>query len=534
MFLLRHKSSDMKNCNILINLCSIILINLCSNFAFTQTTILSEDFSSMSTGFVTQTTSTSSNYQVVNNCTNETWEIVTTHNEQCSSCSGNFAGIYYEGSSCTQDNVFVTKQFSPTETQLNISFDYAFDYYPSGTNYFEVYLYNDTDGAQVGSDLVYETADVNASYSGTVNLTGDNSTSDNYTLRFHYYGNDDWGATFDNILVTETSGGGGGGGTTDVTIGNGTSESGRVPCYGLYEYSWSGMIYLQSEIGISGDIETISFFVDAGSPSSYSMDNQKIYLGHTTETQFPSSSVQEDFSSNYVDSDWTLVYDGTIDWSPGWEEITLTTSFSYNNSDNLLIKVENRDGGYSFSYPEFDYTSSTRRASYDYQDGSYPTGTGTRTNNRPNIKFGISTGGALPITLISFTGEMVESISPYAVLEWEVASQVNNHYFTVYHSTDGYVWEEFETIDGAGNTNSHMTYSATHDELQEGWNYYKLRQTDYDGKYEEFSPISLNVKGERKEIIRRVNLLGQDVEEDYKGIHIVIWDNGDIIKTIKR
>ena len=174
---------------------------LYSVLATGQTTLLGEDFSSMSTGYVTQSSSTTSNYQIVNNCTYETWEVVTSHGEKCSSCTGRFAAIEWYGGSCTQDNVFVTKQFSPTETTISISFDYLFDHYSA--DYFEVYLYNETDGAQVGVDLVYVTVDTDASYSGSVNLSGNNSTSDNYSLRFHYYGNYDWGATFDNILVTE-------------------------------------------------------------------------------------------------------------------------------------------------------------------------------------------------------------------------------------------------------------------------------------------------------------------------------------------
>ena len=289
--------------NFIVTLCMLFL----TTNVISQTTLLNEDFSSMSTGYVTQTSSTSSNYQIVNNCISETWEITTSHNEECSSCAGNFAAIEWYGSSCTQDNVFITKQFSPSETTISISFDYLFDHYSE--DYFEVYLYNDTDGSQVGNDLVYVTLDTDGSFSGSVDLTGSNSTSDNYTLRFHYYGKYDYGASFDNILVTESYGGGGGGGSTEITIGTGTSESGLVPSYSLFEYSWSGMIYLQSEIANSGDIESISFYVDASSPSSYVMTNQKIYMAHTTYSQFPSSSVQEDFNSNYATSDWTLVYD---------------------------------------------------------------------------------------------------------------------------------------------------------------------------------------------------------------------------------
>ena len=522
-----------------INNIKIFIITLCILFLTTnvisQTTLLSEDFSSMSSGYVTQTSSTSSNYQIVNNCTYETWEVVTTHGEECSSCTGKYAAIEWYGSSCTQDNVFVTKQFSPTETTISISFDYLFDHYTS--DYFEVYLYNDTDGSQVGVDLVYVTVDTDGSYSGSVNLTGSNSTSDNYTLRFHYYGKYDWGASFDNILVTEaSSGGGGGSGNTEVSIGTGTSESGLVPSYGLFEYSWSGMIYLQSEIATEGEIETISFYVDASSPSSYSMDNQKIYMAHTTYSQFPSSSVQENFSSNYVSSDWTLVYDGTIDWSPGWEEITLSTKFDYNNTDNLLIKVENRDGSYSFSYPEFDYTSSSRKSAYEYQDGSYPTTTGTRSNTRPNVKFSIgsNSGGALPISLVSFEGELNKDSS--VDLNWVVASQINNDYFIVEHSIDGYVWSEIDNLTGEGTTMETITYNSTHQTPSNGCNYYRLTQVDYDGQSETFTPISViaNVLGKREYIVKKVNLIGQEVSDDYYGPTLTIWNNGEVIREFKR
>lgn len=501
-----------------------------------QTTLLSEDFSSMSTGYVTQSSSTTSNYQIVSNCTYETWEIATSHTEKCGSCAGRFAAIEYFGSSCTQDNVFVTKQFSPSETTISISFDYLFDHYSA--DYFEVYLYNETDGAQVGVDLVYVTVDTDASFSGSSTLSGNNSTSDSYSLRFHYYGKYDWGATFDNILVTEISSGGGGGGgsgTTEVSIGTGTSESGLVPSYGLFDYSWSGMIYLQSEIATEGEIETISFYVDAGSPSSYSMDNQKIYMAHTTYSQFPSSSVQEDFSSNYASSDWTLVYDGTIDWSPGWEEITLSTKFDYNNTDNLLIKVENRDGDYSFSYPEFDYTSSTRRSSYKYQDGSYPTTTGSRSSTRPNVKFSIgsNSGGALPISLISFEGVLDGTI---VELEWVVESQINNDYFIIENSQDGINWSKIGEVEGDGTTINREIYNLEHTNPSTGDNYYRLTQVDFDGRSETFEIIliKVDINGEPKEIIKLFNVQGQEVDKHYPGIVLQLWNNGQVTKIYNR
>ena len=295
------------------------------------------------------------------------------------------------------------------------------------------------------------------------------------------------------------------------------------------------MIYLQSEIATEGDIEKIRFYVDASSPSSYSMSNQKIYMAHTTYSQFPSSSVQENFNSNYASSDWTLVYDGTIDWSPGWEEITLTTSFSYNNTDNLLIKVENRDGSYSFSYPEFDYTSSTRRAAYEYQDGSYPTTTGSRSSTRPNVQFSIGSdaGGALPITLTSFEGIFNENV---VELEWKVASQINNDYFVIEHSQDGDNWNKIGEVIGDGTTINEEIYNIEHINPSMGDNYYRLTQVDFDGKSETFEVIlvRVDINIEPKEIVKLFNVQGQEVNKYYQGIIFQLWDNGQITKIYNR
>lgn len=46
-----------------------------------------------------------------------------------------------------------------------------------------------------------------------------------------------------------------------VEIGTGTSTTSYAPTNGLWDYSWSQVIYLQSEIGSPIDIERISYNV---------------------------------------------------------------------------------------------------------------------------------------------------------------------------------------------------------------------------------------------------------------------------------
>jgi parallel beta-helix repeat protein len=179
-----------------------------------------------------------------------------------------------------------------------------------------------------------------------------------------------------------------------IEIGTGTGTEWYVPFYGYYNYGWSKIIYTQPEINNPCVINKVAFNV-SNTPSSYTVDNQKIYMAHTTESQF-SSNAKPDPST------MTLVYDGSITWDgSGWHNITLDSTFSYNNVDNLLIYYENRDGSYASGYPRWYYTSKSNRAAYKYQDSSFPETPGTLSSYVPNIRFYYTT---TPKTLSSLTG----------------------------------------------------------------------------------------------------------------------------------
>jgi len=79
------------------------------------------------------------------------------------------------------------------------------------------------------------------------------------------------------------------------------------------------------------------------------------------------------------------------------------------------------------------------------------------------------------------------------VLQWASASEQNNDYFSVERSANGNTFEEVGKIKGAGNSSTIRNYEFTDNEL-ETLNlkletlYYRLKQVDFDGKFE-FSPI---------------------------------------------
>lgn len=166
-----------------------------------------------------------------------------------------------------------------------------------------------------------------------------------------------------------------------VEIGTGTSTTSYAPTNGLWDYSWSQVIYLQSEIGSPIDIERISYNV-SNTPANYTFYNQKIYMKHTTLTQFPDGSYDDPVAAGF-----TLVYEGDITFDgSGWQVITLDTPFEYNGADNLIVYWQNWDGDWDSGYPYFYYTSQTYRAKYKYQDGTFPEVAGSRGSYAANIR----------------------------------------------------------------------------------------------------------------------------------------------------
>jgi alpha-tubulin suppressor-like RCC1 family protein len=91
-----------------------------------------------------------------------------------------------------------------------------------------------------------------------------------------------------------------------------------------------------------------------------------------------------------------------------------------------------------------------------------------------------SLGVGLPVELLSFTGK---SLSNSILLEWSTASEINNDYFTIEKSRDGIAFSELGKINGAGNSTQLNSYSLIDENPFSGTNYYRLKQTDFDGKY---------------------------------------------------
>lgn len=114
------------------------------------------------------------------------------------------------------------------------------------------------------------------------------------------------------------------------------------------------------------------------------------------------------------------------------------------------------------------------------------------TDNPDNFRFTIgsinSTQTPLPIQLASFSGTLVDGA---VQLNWKTASENNNDYFSIERSTDGESFVVIETIQGAGNSNETLQYKTTDEFPPAGRVYYRLKQTDFDGKFSYSKIISI-------------------------------------------
>ena len=97
----------------------------------------------------------------------------------------------------------------------------------------------------------------------------------------------------------------------------------------------------------------------------------------------------------------------------------------------------------------------------------------------------------IPVELTSFTA----SVTPqgHAVLNWSTASEINNRGFEIERrSADG----QFATVgfvEGYGTTTKEQNYTYVDRSVNPGTYYYRLKQIDFDGRFEYFGEVELDV-----------------------------------------
>ncbi|MBK9147792.1 MAG: T9SS type A sorting domain-containing protein [Flavobacteriales bacterium] len=102
----------------------------------------------------------------------------------------------------------------------------------------------------------------------------------------------------------------------------------------------------------------------------------------------------------------------------------------------------------------------------------------------------------LPVELLRFDARVdLASVR----LDWTTASELNNDRFEVLRSRDGIVYEALTSVPGAGNSNSPRSYTAYDRAPWMGLSYYKLRQHDSDGQWQDSHAVPVHFGTEAAE-----------------------------------
>jgi len=112
---------------------------------------------------------------------------------------------------------------------------------------------------------------------------------------------------------------------------------------------------------------------------------------------------------------------------------------------------------------------------------------------------------ALPVELTEFTAKANK------VAVDLMASEIDNDFFVIERSSDARRFEAIGKVEGSGSTASISNYSFIDKNPLKGNNYYRLKQTDFDGAYEYSDIRNVNFDGEELQIYPNPSFAGNEI-----------------------
>ncbi|MGB3182322.1 MAG: T9SS type A sorting domain-containing protein [Cyclobacteriaceae bacterium] len=156
-----------------------------------------------------------------------------------------------------------------------------------------------------------------------------------------------------------------------------------------------------------------------------------------------------------------------------WDDVVSEVSPDEDVQQDLVVAEYTAQGWQSMGgnvRSEFNYVTATATSSF-------------------SVKYftigSVSYENPLPVTLVEFSGY---NAGTGIALDWTTATERNNDYFEVQHSSDGTSFRMVGLVDGSGDSDEFLNYSFTHIDPSAGANYYRLRQVDYNGD-EDYSKV---------------------------------------------
>lgn len=147
-----------------------------------------------------------------------------------------------------------------------------------------------------------------------------------------------------------------------IALADGTNTNSYLPVYGNYNYSLSQSIYTAEELAdaIGKPITKISYHVSNTGTRARTF---RLYLQPTDKSSFSSTSDRDALRSDAV-----MVFEGTVQFTAGWQELVLSTPYVFDGNSNLLVIAEDITGGWN-NYPTFYGENGLQnRSLYAYND----------------------------------------------------------------------------------------------------------------------------------------------------------------------
>lgn len=307
--------------------------------------------------------------------------------------------------------------------------------------------------------------------------------SDDHVVLPHMVGSD---FTLEFMMNTTSTGGAGtqwfhGNGIVDAEIGGQTNDWG-ISLVGANVGFGIGQSGMDITIKSTTSVNTGNWFHVAASWKQ-STGEMKLYINGVLEaTGTGSVNLRNAPTRITIGQLQTNIqrYNGSIDELRIWNEVRDIAQIQANMNKELNPESENLLAYYTFNQGNTAGTNTGLVTLPDLKNN----------NNGLLTNFTLSGSGSnfvaqsaglniLPVVWNEFTAK--KGISE-VLLEWSTWSERSSGYFTVQHSTDMRTWSVLTTKEAAGQSDRLVHYHYADRSPRSGRNFYRIQQTDLDGK----------------------------------------------------
>ena len=221
------------------------------------------------------------------------------------------------------------------------------------------------------------------------------------------------------------------------------------PIYGAYGYKnangTGGIVRMKSSYSLR-NITTRTTYSSGVS----------VTAGPTVSTTYPLGYFREDYQYNATSA--------------------ATPDFLDDHNGRICVTPEYPAGIYCY----FATVDANWNSAYPYVVGPTFYGTKVATTVTSITETTTTYTPTLAVNLLNFFGF---SRKNYNELNWQTTSEINNNYFDVEKSIDGITYEKIGEVAGHGSSNINQFYNFLDNNIKTNINFYRLKQVDFNGKY---------------------------------------------------